>query len=437
MFDMNCINVLKIFIEETTNDWNSDDTIEIIYFIFSWWKSSEMVILLLESFPDSKEFNHLAEINPFEFAIIVGRLEIVKYLIEKKSIDLSKPVNYKNHTALSIASHYRHLEIVKFLVLEKKVDLNQTTSTGDTTPLWVASWRGSLEIVKFLVENGADLEKSAALSVAIASNHLEISKFLISKGCNVDRESRDSTPLIEACSRGNFEIAKLLIENKAQVNKCDPNRQSAFYHCCRGGFLELGKYLISVGCEYSTTDLFGRSPLWIASSDGKLDIVKYLVTLEGGVDLINKVESQSEENHSPLSIAIQNERFEVAKFLVDSGANLSLVNGKGENPFFVSCKWGKLEMVKFFFDRFNSKGFFSKHFGTKENIGLNKVNLDLDTPLTIAVTGNHLMVVKFLVESGAALNKSNGFSETPLKIASKKKYSEIITYLTEKGAKMS
>lgn len=54
---------------------------------------------------------------------------------------------------------------------------------------------------------------------AISKNYVEFVKFLIKMGVDVDaRNNKEMTPLMWAAYYGNVKIAKLLIDNGADVN---------------------------------------------------------------------------------------------------------------------------------------------------------------------------------------------------------------------------
>ena len=55
-----------------------------------------------------------------------------------------------------------------------------------------------------------------------------------------------------------------------------------------GGHLEVVKYLVTVegGCDPNITDNYGWNALHCAASGGHLEVVKYLVTVEEGAILI-------------------------------------------------------------------------------------------------------------------------------------------------------
>jgi len=106
--------------------------------------------------------------------------------------------------------------------LEREID-------GETW-LHVAAGYGCQEACKWLVAHGADVNdqginegfraKSSPLEEAVGCGALPIVKFLLDHGALVDNPPDNCvTPLMVACLNGHFEIAKVLIEHGAEINR--------------------------------------------------------------------------------------------------------------------------------------------------------------------------------------------------------------------------
>jgi serine/threonine protein kinase len=81
-------------------------------------------------------------------AIREGRLELVRYLVEKYSADVNMKDN-DGETALMWAASYRHVDVVRYLVEECSADVN-TRDNEAHTALRIASDRGYNDIVRLL-----------------------------------------------------------------------------------------------------------------------------------------------------------------------------------------------------------------------------------------------------------------------------------------------
>ena len=121
--------------------------------------------------------------------------------INHKTLKFEDSDNYDNHiaknsmqdsdsrvkmtTALHVACLTGKLEAVKYLVEKIKIDVNYLDRTGSTA-LMYAAWKGYLEIIKYMVDNGAsisvkNLKGGTAIRYASYANNIEIVDYLKSK----------------------------------------------------------------------------------------------------------------------------------------------------------------------------------------------------------------------------------------------------------------
>ncbi|WP_183577279.1 ankyrin repeat domain-containing protein [Mucilaginibacter sp. X5P1] len=94
------------------------------------------------------------------------------------------------------------------------------------TPLGLACYFGQHEIARYLVLKGANVNQPSnngfnvfPIHSAAAGNYTDIAKLLIENGANVNvRQQAGSTPLHSAAQNGNLDLLILLLENGADVN---------------------------------------------------------------------------------------------------------------------------------------------------------------------------------------------------------------------------
>ncbi|XP_061185019.1 uncharacterized protein LOC133193035 [Saccostrea echinata] len=89
-----------------------------------------------------------------------GHLDVVKFLIDK--LDVNK-VNDICDPALHCASGQGHIEIIKYLV-EHGANVNLLSSSKDS-PLCCAVEKGQLPVVEYLVEHGADINQAVEIAI--------------------------------------------------------------------------------------------------------------------------------------------------------------------------------------------------------------------------------------------------------------------------------
>ena len=149
------------------------------------------------------------------FAFQNEHFDIVKILIENGS-----EINHSNdfqQTAVMIASQKIHLNIVD-LLMEKGAKLSMVDENGGTNAV--------LEIIK---------EK---VLVASSVGNLEVEKHWLNSGFNPnyakDKMGNDS-PIIEAPAKGHLEIVKMFIENWAEINHINNDKETALMVACEKG----------------------------------------------------------------------------------------------------------------------------------------------------------------------------------------------------------
>jgi ankyrin repeat protein len=100
-----------------------------------------------------------------------GRAKVVQFLLDNKW-DPSLP-DGSGKTPLVHAVMDRHYEAVDVLLKSQKVDVNAFSQRG-TTPLLLASFNGDAKVAKLLIDNGANVEarnKTGRTAFHIAAKH--------------------------------------------------------------------------------------------------------------------------------------------------------------------------------------------------------------------------------------------------------------------------
>jgi len=108
------------------------------------------------------------------------------------------------------------------------------------------------------------------------------------------------------------------------------------------GDLESLKKLVSGGVDVEIKDIYGYTPLSMASGYGHFEIVKYLIE-----ECNANVEAGDEFGETPLHCASIHEQLEIVKYLIEEcNAIVEAKNKYGETPL-MSASWRNyLEIVK-------------------------------------------------------------------------------------------
>ena len=133
----------------------------------------------------------------------------------------------KQTTMLSYAISSRDYEKVRSLLSvtgDKRVNVNQINIYG-YTPLFSAVFAGHTPIAKLLIENGADVNNGGEAQFS---------------------------PLMFAVARGNFDMVKMLLTKGADINTRDTNGENVLHAALRVRDTNIAQFLLSLKPELAT-----------------------------------------------------------------------------------------------------------------------------------------------------------------------------------------
>lgn len=191
---------------------------------------------------------------PLHFAVLNGNSTIVDILLIGKA-------NVNAENALGDTPLYCALNQGDLVIAKKLIDAGADVNTKCyyETILHLAARRNKLSLMKKLVLfpgvdlNVRDQYGKTPLHTAIASNKdcLEVAKVLIGAS-EIDLNIKDNvgkTPLHRAVDKGNFELAKILIDAGADANGQDVFKKSVLQQTIDMGNFEFAKILIDAGAK--------------------------------------------------------------------------------------------------------------------------------------------------------------------------------------------
>jgi len=344
--------------------------------------------------------------TPIQCAVYYGHIDILKYLIsiypdkgllktdchsalqfsaEKGTIDIFKCLSQTVGNLLSDGVYYLYvaagkgdLEMVKYLV-QKGIDVNgplKVSKFPRGSPLYLAYESNRSDIIDYLTQQGADIdyvnEFETALHSAIWSSELEVVKFLVQNGADINgkvalppKETKRKQKTVEC------ESEYVNIEDAIEIEKWKTIRPKGFEKNLmsaveKGCIASVIHHLANRG-RANTRDNTGESLLHLASKNGHLNLVKYLVQEGAEIDYIcGRVPVGS-----PLHYAVWFGHYLVVEFLVSKGANINL---KGDECF-------------------------------------------AGTPLHYASYKGHIPIINYLIQNGASLSILNHEGKTPIQLA--------------------
>lgn len=184
---------------------------------------------------------------------------------------------------------------------------------------------GHTKSVEYLLQKGADihLHDNIAILWACRNNHIETVKFLLDHGASI----HNNNTLSIICIQGSTELVKLLLTTNCHVN----NTSYALSRACEYGHFEIAKLLLENGADIHYED---DTALYRASIYGNVNIVKLLLDYKANIHAQNDI---------ALRRASELEHTEVVKLLLENGANIHAENDYALKSAFDNCN---SEMVK-------------------------------------------------------------------------------------------
>ncbi|CAC5371909.1 unnamed protein product [Mytilus coruscus] len=173
------------------------------------------------------------------------------------------------------------------------------------------------------------------------------------------------TPMAYAAAGGHFKTVEIWLGNNADVDKQLahkhlPDMEFAIgqifivYHRIRTnvcGFIDLGRRVkeafkdMPINDKDVISEVYGWTPLYLATFFGHTDIVKFLLKQKSCIDQYNLF------NFTPLYVATLFNHVQIVEILLEHGYNINICNEENESPLYVASKWGNVDIVKLLLDK--------------------------------------------------------------------------------------
>ena len=355
------------------------------------------------------------------------------------------------------------------------------------TPLIRAAFKGHHDVVRELTRNGALLNLQTgkgytALLLAAYAGHHDILNTLMDLGAlpTVVDKTGDA-PLASAAYAGHTEVVRELARRHVNLSHANKAGQTALHYAALRGNIEVAEVLLAYYADPMLEDKEGRLPRTLARSKGYGELAT----------LVEKAEQRREA----LSLALKNPNHPPAQYWVDimSGGVLDKEDmiktfekvhfemrgkpqrndlliallrmgvpgnidfGLNETPF-LNHPWNAehLPLARaFVYHGASPNNVINPHkntllFGhamrgaTSEvnfllDLGadVNKLNIEFQSPLLVALERKHAELARNLVNRGADIHFQDYWGRSALKIAQENNLKDIADFLRKKGAKES
>jgi ankyrin repeat protein len=405
------------------------------------------IVALLASKGAAVDHRDREDATPLLRAAIAGRRDVVKVLLEHKANPNVQSKAASRWTPLMAACKARDAGSVK-LLLDHGANPNLKGDQG-STPVLIAALNGCADCIAHLAKKGADLNAresrngNIALALAQRHRHRDVVKALLEAGADPNIADKGGyTPLISAAMDGDYEVARFLLQKKA-----DPNLQAssgprkgitALMSAAAKGHLQVAALLIDSGADPSIKDEAGTTAysyavhnkhapiadLIGANQVRNLDDSRRVIKKQQLIEVIKRGEAgtalelmakgvdlneKDSAGWTPLMHALSGDHSLIAGALLDRGADPAPVDANG---------WGAVHLAAFRGDN-ASLGII-----LQKGIQAGALTVKKTTPLILAAGNGHTETVELLLEHKADPDHRDAEGKTALDYAREKNHAE-------------
>ncbi|KAJ0001725.1 hypothetical protein NQD34_001521 [Periophthalmus magnuspinnatus] len=308
---------------------------------------------------------------------------------------------------------------VKALALKPGTNLMLPSKPG-WLPIHQAAWYGQTACLKALISvqpgmlNKRAAHGESALLVAVQRDNLDCALILLENGADPDSMNSDKeTPLYKACERCNPAMVATLLNHGAAVNLHCIQGWTALQEAVVRNSVEICEMLISAGAKINIPNMYGISPMFTVAQTGSMDALRFLI--KHGAD----INTQAADGNTALYEAAKNRHEEVVELLLSQNADANRPGRNGLLPLHIAAQNGNEtydpnmmlseERSNLYEDRRRTALYFSV-----ANVNVYAIRLllshgaatDLDTlpPLMVAARQGAVQSVTLLLEHGADVN---------------------------------
>ena len=374
-------------------------------------------------------------VTPMYLACVNGNAAMIGALL--RAGVSPNTANPGGETALMTAARTGKADAVA-LLLQHGAAVNAKENVRGQTPLMWAVLENHPDIVRLLLANGADINAQTTVVVPdgttgvpqATSGDIGAHGPGIYRSRAVPSPSGAMTPLLYAARDGNLEMAHLLVEAKADVNRPSANGTGPMVVAITNNHIELAMFLLEHGADVNAADTFyKRTPLYAAIEMRNLDYVRDTAPpLPDRRDPMELIMALVARGANP------NARANTTPFRGFMQVSANWANFDGQTPFLRAALSGDITLMRYLLEH-----------GADPNLGAN----DGATPLMAAAGINWVVAQTFsrsekeyleaaalCLERGADVNAVNSQGFTAMHGAANRGFDAMITLLAEHGAKL-
>ncbi|XP_078276786.1 protein phosphatase 1 regulatory subunit 12A-like isoform X1 [Rhinoraja longicauda] len=218
-------------------------------------------------------------------------------------------------------------------------------------------------------------DDGAVFLAACSSGDTEEVKRLLDRGADINYANVDGlTALHQACIDENLEMVKFLVEHSADTNQPDNEGWTPLHAVASCGYINIAEYLINNGANVAAVNSEGEIPSDIAEESAMKDLLQEEISRQG----IDVETSRKEEEHrmlqdarqwlnsgkiddvrnaksggTALHVAAAKGYLEVLKLLIQAGYDVNIKDNDGWTPLHAAAHWCKEEACRILIENFS------------------------------------------------------------------------------------
>ena len=222
------------------------------------------------------------------------------------------------------------------------------TMTTDKAPytgrdLHRAIIAGDEELARVILDSGdvsadsQDTKDNSALTVAGLHEEFDIAEMLLESGADINRrDASGKTPLIQCASRDALEAVKFLCGHECDVNIRDRSGMAALHHAVDGGYAKIVDWMLSNSAKFGfdveqRENTYGMTPINRCATmtpDLKAYEVALSLQLHGA-----RMSSRSDAGLTPLMNAVLRKKPRLVDFFLARGVDIDEKTGDGKSVY--------------------------------------------------------------------------------------------------------
>ncbi|XP_074094521.1 uncharacterized protein LOC141524492 [Cotesia typhae] len=256
--------------------------------------------------------------TPLHLAITTNHQKIVEYLINK-NVDIMIQLKDKR-LPIHLAAECKQFNVVATLLNKNKHSIHYQ-DYRNKTPLYFACQWNHPELVKLLINNGAKIVYNTihCMDPAIMSGSKDVVEVLLNAGVDVHGFLPHGIPFLHrAVQYEQFEIVKMLIAKKVDVNAVSGAKQTALMIAAYCNFTGIADFLLKNKANPDIKDKNNHTALDIAIMANSYETFCLLFE-----SLKVEVTDQTSNKLNILHIAAIHDRHKMVRYLIEKGIDIN------------------------------------------------------------------------------------------------------------------